>query len=168
MIKINQALKKIQGVFFDYWEVKYYLVNLIFVIPLALLYFFGWLDNIRENTGSIISYGGTLVTLNGVFLTLLITLKESPIFKYLKNFYPSNYNYLYSGLKRQIQSAVIFIIINLAIAIVGVVENKLLALFGLIIWAYYLIDISIGAVYNLKVVTNLASAKKDDREPPCL
>lgn len=164
--KINNVLNSAQNKIFDFWEVKPYVVNFLCVIPLLLLYIFGWLDNIRENTSSVISYAGALITINGVFLTLLVTLKESPIFLYLRKRFPVIHNYLYTGLRRQIRSAVILIIINLAIGIVGVVENKYLAISGLIVWSYYLIDVSIGAIYNLKVVTNLATKKFDDDETP--
>ena len=162
----KKLFARIQNKIFDFWEVKPFLVNVICVIPFILFYILGWLDNIRENTSSVISYAGALITLNGVFLTLLITLKESPIFAYLRDRYPEIHNYLYTGLKRQIRSAVILIVINLLIGIVGVVENNYLAILGLIIWSYYLIDVTIGAIYNLKVVTNLAVKEYDDDETP--
>ena len=164
--KINGVFVSAQNKLFDFWEVKPYFINFLCVIPLVFLYVFGWLDNIRENTSSVIGYASALITLNGVFLTLLITLKESPIFKYLKDRFPSVHSYLYTGLRRQIRSAIILIVINLAIGIVGEVDNIYLAIFGMIVWSYYLIDVSIGAIYNLKVVTNLATKKFDDDEKP--
>lgn len=164
--KIKKVSVSAQNKIFEFWEVKPFLINILCVIPILILYLLGWLDNIRENTGSVIGFAGALITLNGVFLTLLVTLKESSIFLYLKDRFPEIHNYLYTGLKRQIRSAVILIIINLAIGIVGVMENEYIAICGLIFWSYYLIDVSLGAIYNIKVVTNLAIKKFDDDETP--
>lgn len=162
----NKLFVNIQNKIFDFWEVKPFFVNIICIIPFVVFYILGWLDNIRENTGSVIGYAGALITLNGVFLTLLVTLKESPIFAYLRDRYPDVHNYLYIGLKRQIRSSIILIVINLFIGIVGVVESKYFSIIGLIIWSYYLIDVTIGAIYNIKVVTNLAVKDFDDDETP--
>lgn len=157
---------KIQNKIFDYWEVKPFFINILCVIPFIALYMLGWLDNIRENTSSVISYAGVLITLNGVFLTLLVTLKESSIFAYIRDRYPKMHDYLYTGLKKQIRSAIVLIVINILIGVIGEIEYKSLAILGLIVWSYYFVDVTIGAIYNLKVVTNLAVKKFDDDEKP--
>lgn len=141
--------------------------NLMGSIILVILYYFGYLQNIRENSGSYISYGSALITLNGVFLTLLVTLKGSLIFIRLKQFFPKLHKYLYIGLKKQVISCIIFVLINLLIATVGPTNNLIIILFGIICWSFYLVDISIGALYNLRVVTNLTLDKdSDDIEKP--
>lgn len=120
------------------------------------MYYFGFLNNIRENTGSIITFAAGLITLNGVFLTLLVTLKGSPIFIRLKSLFPKLHDYLYYGLKKQIISCIYLILINLIISIVGEVDNFILVVTGIVLWSYFMVDVSIGALYNLKIVTDLA------------
>lgn len=157
--KLSASIKE----FWDLWEKKSIWVSaLIAVIPL-LIYYFGYLNFIRENTGSFITYASTLVTINGVFLTLIVTLKQSQIFERLRRFFPHLHNYLYEGLKGQIVSCIIFIGINLAISIVGPISNEVVAYVGLYMWSCFFIYTFIGAFYTLKIVTNLASVEPDKR-----
>lgn len=149
--------------FWDLWEIKSIFVTaLVALLPLAL-YLLGFLGLIRENTGSLITYASALVTINGVFLTLIVTLKQSQIFERLRSFFPILYSYLYDGLKGQIKSCIIFILINLVIALVGPVSNKVISSIGMYIWSYFIINISFGAFYTLRIITRLASSKIEKR-----
>ncbi|MDX1700320.1 MAG: hypothetical protein R3250_06860 [Melioribacteraceae bacterium] len=141
---------------FDHWEKRPLIINLIFAILPVAMYYLGYLNNIRENTGSIITYAAALLTLNGVFLTLLVALKGSQVFQRLKKLFPKLHDYLFYGLKRQVSSCIYFSLVNIAISIVGPLDNSWIIGIGIIIWSYYLVDVSIGAVYNLKIVTDLA------------
>lgn len=153
------------GNFFNLWEQSNLFVNIAVASPLILLYFLGSLDNIRESAGSIISYASALLTINGVFLTLLVTLKGSPVFVRLKRLFPKLHNYLYKGLKKQIISCIGLVLVNLLISIVGPTDNLFFIIPGIIIWSYLMIDVSIGALYNLKVVTDLATKEIDGQKP---
>ena len=151
--------------FWDCWETKSWLVNFSLSSLLLLIYYLGFLGSIRENSGSIITYAAALLTLNGVFLTLLVTLKGSPIFERLKKVFPVLHAYLYDGLKKQVQACIYFILINLGIGIVGEISNPIIAFIGIIVWSYFLIHISLGALYSLRVVTNLAASDPEQRKP---
>lgn len=165
--RVYEKVIKLPNGFFNFWEKYKLFTNLmISLLPIGL-YFGGYLSNIRENTGSIISYAAVLVTLNGVFLTLLVTLKGSPIFIRLKTFFPKLHNYLYTGLKNQVKSCIVFMLLNLFISLVGPISNIYFISVGIVCWSYYLVDVSIGSFYNLKIVTDLALDKSDgqDDEP---
>ncbi|KUF29976.1 hypothetical protein [Lysinibacillus sp. F5] len=150
---------------FDYWEKYPFSVKSLITILPVTLYYLGYMSAIRENTGSFIGYAAALITLNGVFLTLLVTLKASPIFERLKKYFPYLHDYLYTGLKKQIVSCIIFSMANLAIATVGPISNIWIIIPGIIIWSYLLVDVSLGALYTLKVVTDLAINDEDKRKP---
>lgn len=157
--KVNQYTKK----FWDLWEIKgLYVSAVIAIIPL-IIYSLGYIDLIRENAGNFITYASALVTINGVFLTLIVTLKQSRLFERLKKFFPHLYAYLYEGLKGQIKSCIIFIAINLIIAVAGPISNDSIALIGMYIWSYFFVSTFLGAFYTLKVVTNLASSEPEKR-----
>jgi uncharacterized membrane protein len=153
---ISSKFEKFSHKIFDYWENHALIVNFLFALIPISMYYFGFLNNIRENTGSIITFAAGLITLNGVFLTLLVTLKGSPIFIRLKSLFPKLHDYLYYGLKKQIISCIYLILINLIISIVGEVDNFILVVTGIVLWSYFMVDVSIGALYNLKIVTDLA------------
>ncbi|TAA67891.1 hypothetical protein [Planococcus salinarum] len=157
--KVNQYTKK----FWDLWELKgVYVSAVISIIPL-IIYCLGYLNLIRENTGNFITYASALVTINGVFLTLIVTLKQSRLFERLKKFFPQHYAYLYEGLKGQIKACIVFIAINLIIAVAGPISNASIALIGMYIWSYFFVNTFFGAFYTLKIVTSLASQEPDKR-----
>jgi len=158
-------IKKQTKRFWDCWETKSWLVNFSLTSLPVILYYFGFLGGIRENTGSIITYAAALLTLNGVFLTLLVTLKGSPIFERLKKVFPVLHAYLYNGLKKQVQACIYFILINLGIGIAGEISNPIFSFMGVLVWSYFLIHISLGALYSLRVVTNLAASEPEERKP---
>lgn len=157
--------KKAIDFFWNSWEKHNFITSLIFTIIPVVFYHFGYLSNIRENTGSIITYVTALVTINGVFLTLLITLKESPVFIRLKNSFPHLHDYLYKGLRKQILACIVFMIINIVIAVVGPDINITIAYSGILIWSYFMVNVSVGALYTLKIVTDLAVSEVEKRKP---
>lgn len=159
MKNISEKRKKVIKDFWNFWENKNYVINSFIVIVLCLVYHFGYLGFIRENAGNLIAFGVALLTLNGVFMTLLVTLKESPIFEQLRKHFPALHDNLYEGLKNQVARSIYFILINLIIGIVGGVSNIYVAYCGLILWSYLISDISFGTLYNLRVVKQLVEAK---------
>lgn len=152
------------GKVWDFWEKRSFGINSVIAMLFVYLYWNGNFDLIRENAGNLIAYSIGLMTLNGVFMTLLVTLKESPVFERLRKHFPQLHDDLYEGLKNQVARSIYFIFLNLIISIVGVVSNVFVAYTGLIIWSYLLSDITLGTLYNLRVVKRLVEAKVDTKK----
>lgn len=151
--------------FWKVWEKRRFIINSLFSLVPIVLYYFNFMPNIRENTGSCIAYAIGILTVDGVFLTLLVTLKSSPAMTRLKKFFPNLHNYLYQELRKQIASCIYFILINLAIAVAGPVDNRYLILAGILFWSYYLVSITIGALFSIKTVMNLATTDVESKKP---
>ncbi|MBG9716488.1 hypothetical protein [Bacillus cereus] len=160
----KDVLKTFVTFFWGVWESKRFLVNLLVSVLPITLYYFNYMPNIRENTGSFIAYAVGILTVDGVFLTLLVTLKSSPVMERLKNMFPKLHNFLYEELKKQIASCIYFILINLAIAVVGPISNRYVICAGIISWSYYMVSITLGALFSLKAVMNLATSEVEKRK----
>ncbi|KUF27511.1 hypothetical protein AMR94_23180 [Bacillus sp. G3(2015)] len=160
----RSVFEKIVTFFWGAWESKRFIVNLLVSILPITLYYFNYMPNIRENTGSFIAYAVGILTVDGVFLTLLVTLKSSPVMDRLKNMFPKLHNFLYEELRKQIASCIYFILINLAIAVAGPISNKFVIVMGIISWSYYMVSITLGALFSLKAVMNLATSEVEKRK----
>ncbi|MEH6892502.1 hypothetical protein V7024_23135 [Bacillus sp. JJ864] len=161
---IGKILKSSVDFFWKLWERNRFSVNFLFSILPIVLYYFNYMSNIRENTGSFVAYAVGILTVDGVFLTLLVTLKSSPVMARLKTLFPNLHNFLYQELRKQIASCIYFILINLAIAVAGPVSNYYIICPGIIFWSYYLVSITIGALFSLKAVMNLATTEVETRK----
>ncbi|PGS41711.1 hypothetical protein COC58_12430 [Bacillus cereus] len=160
----KDVLKTFVTFFWGVWESKRFFVNLLVSVLPITLYYFNYMSNIRENTGSFIAYAVGILTVDGVFLTLLVTLKSSPVMERLKNMFPKLHNFLYEELRKQIASCIYFILINLAIAVVGPISNIYVICAGIIFWSYYMVSITLGALFSLKAVMNLATSEVEKRK----
>lgn len=156
--------KKIGKTFWFYWENKTFLMNAIISILPISLYYFGFMSNIRENTGSIITFAVGILTVDGVFLTLLITLKSSPVMERLKTHFSGLHDYLYTELRNQILYCLYFLIINIAIAVTGPTANKYVIGIGIILWSYLLVHITLGFIFSLRVIMNLSTSTVDTKK----
>lgn len=115
---------------------------------------------------NLIAISSALITLNGVFLTLLVTLKESVIFEKLKRNFPNLHSYMYNSLKKQLQECILLVFILIIVAIFfskTFIFIKIIIIFSVM---YLLIDISIGGIYIIKVVGNLTTKNIDSPTPP--
>lgn len=116
-------------------------------------------QNIVNNIGNIMSFGGALITLNGVFLTLLVTLKESPLFKSLKMKFPELHNYMYTGLKKQLFSCIQLMFICIIFSWFNV-NSVIIELIYIVFVGYHLSGITLGALYNIKVLTDITTKEE--------
>ncbi|WP_341320331.1 hypothetical protein NSQ62_11760 [Solibacillus sp. FSL H8-0523] len=157
-------MKRIGKEFWAYWENKTFLMNTIISILPISLYYFGFMSNIRENTGSIITFAVGILTVDGVFLTLLITLKSSPVMERLKTHFSGLHDYLYIELKKQILYCLYFLMINLAIAVTGPIANKFIISMGIILWSYLIVHITLGFIFSLRVIMNLSTSTVDTKK----
>ncbi|MGK9490338.1 MULTISPECIES: hypothetical protein [Bacillus] len=159
----GKPFSKVLKTFWKYWERKRFLVNSLLSCLPIILYFLGYLPNIRENTGSLISFAVGILTVEGVFLTLLVTLKSSPVMARLKNFFPNLHDHLYKELRRQIADCIYYILINLAIAIGGPISNIYVIVIGILLWSYLTVSVTLGILYSINTVMNLATADVETR-----
>lgn len=156
---------KFSKYFWIAWEKSNLLVNLTLSSMLISLYYLNYLPFIKENTGSLISFAVGILTVEGVFLTLLVTLKSSPVMARLKGMFPKLHDFLYEKLKNQIAACIYFIFINLTISIVGPVTNPYVIFFGILVWSYLLVSITLGILYSIRTVMKIATADVDTRTP---
>lgn len=187
-------MKKISNKLFDLWESNPIVINFSFYLLILLFYsinsFLNFISDSKESTkslefiyqlpegianlidiviktsGNIIGFSSALITLNGVFLTLLVTLKESPLFGTLKRKFPDLHDYLYTGLKSQLYSCVKLILVCIVISWFGNIKNIFFAVVILTILGYYISSVTIGALYNIKVVTDLTTKEFNGGEKP--
>jgi hypothetical protein len=162
---MKRIYKAFNSYFWRVWEKNSFIINLLFSVIPILFYYLNYMQNIRENTGSFIAYAACILTVDGVFLTLLVTLKSSPVMARLKTLFPNLHDYLYQELRTQIAYCIYFILINLAIAVAGPISNKYFIGIGIILWSFLLTSITIGALFTIKTVMNLATSEVDKRKP---
>ncbi|MBG9785616.1 hypothetical protein [Shouchella lehensis] len=161
--KISNFTSKTNKTFWKKWEKnKFWVCIFISCIPVFLFYS-GYISHSKDNTGNFIAYSVGILTVQGVFLTLLVTLKSSPVMSRLRDFFPHLHNYLYFELRKQISACIYFILINLAFAVFVPINNKYLVFFAIVMWSYYMVYITIGILYSIRTVMNLATSDIDTR-----
>jgi len=139
----------------DFW-VKYSVyICVILGLFSGVLHFFGLLVNVRQSTANIVTFASIVIGVTGVFLTLLITLQESPVFQRLREFFPAIQTKLYTSLRSLINHGLIVVILSIGINSMPPSPYKWLASLGVTVWFYFFWSMSLGAFYAVKLVTDL-------------
>lgn len=170
-IKINSIFLLILLLFFvinsysEFLETKNISESLKFILATDI-----GIDNLYKNilalSSNLISFASALITLNGVFLTLLVTLKESAIFENLKLKFPNLHDYMYSSLKKQLISCIILIFILIVTTVIFSHTIIIIKLILIVLIIYLLVNVTIGGIYTVKVVGNLTTKDADSTTPP--
>ncbi|WP_234032878.1 hypothetical protein [Paenibacillus faecalis] len=121
----------------------------------GVLHYFGFLTNVRTLAGNVVNFASIVVGVTGVFLTLVITLQESPAFSRLKEFFPAFQKSLYLGLKSQISYGLLVVILSIVITALPPAPFKILASIGVCIWFFFFWKMSLGAFYIVKLITDI-------------
>jgi hypothetical protein len=101
----------------DLWEKYSVIISILFGIITGVCYYFGLIEKIRTTIGNVITFASIVIGVNGVFLTLLITLQESPAFERLRNFFPTFQTKLYISLRTQISYGLVVVTLSIIISI---------------------------------------------------
>lgn len=139
----------------DMWIRHQLIICTLLSIISGISHYFGFITNIRTVTGNVVNFASIVIGVSGVFLTLVITLQESPVFARLKEFFPSFQKNLYLGLKNQISFGLFVVILSIVITALPPAPYKFLATIGVTIWFFFFWYMSLGSFYTVKLVTDI-------------
>lgn len=137
------------------WEKYSIYISVLAGWLIGFLYFKGLVMNIRTVTANIVTFASIVIGVNGVFLTLIITLQESPAFLRLKEIFPSFQTKLYKGLRNQISFGLIVVMISIVINLLPPSPSIYLSAFGVAVWFIFFFEMSIGSFITVKLVTDI-------------
>ncbi|URM31594.1 hypothetical protein LLY41_14325 [Cytobacillus firmus] len=137
------------------WEKYNIYLSVIAGVLVGYLYQQGFIVNIRSVTGNIVTFASIVIGVNGVFLTLIITLQESPAFIRLREIFPSFQKKLYISLRNQINYGLIVVVISIIINFLPPSPNKYLSAVGVGIWFIFFFPMCIGSFVSVKLVTDI-------------
>lgn len=148
-------ITKLYDSFEKLWERFFLVISILAGVLFGILYNFGILTNIRTVTGNIVSFASIVIAVNGVFLTLIITLQESPAFIRLKEIFPSFQKRLYISLRNQINYGLVVVVISIIINFLPPSPSKYLSSIGVGIWFVFFFPMCIGSFVSVKLVTDI-------------
>jgi Flp pilus assembly pilin Flp len=141
-----------------YWVSYSFLICIFFSLVVCTLFYFGLLTNVKSIMGYAVSFASIVIGVMGVFLSLLITLAESDVFKRIRTFFPTIETKLYRSFRSQINYALLVVLISIAITGASTFSNKWLAMIGLFIWSVFFLLMTFGTFYSVKLVTDLVTS----------
>jgi len=139
----------------DLWVRHSVLCCIILGLITGFLYYFGWIVNIRNSTSNVVTFASIVIGIMGVFLTLIITLQESPAFSRLGKYLPAIQSNLYKSLRSQINYGLIVVILSLIINSLPAAPNRYLASIGVFVWFTFFWLMTLGSFYSVKLITDL-------------
>jgi len=151
----RRFLRKIIDLIEDTWVKHSFLICLFLGIASGALHYFGLIANIRVVTGSVVNFASIVIGVSGVFLTLIITLQESPAFNRLREFFPHFQTNLYTSLRNQIGFGLLVVILSIVITSMPPAPYKWLASIGVAIWFFFFWLLSLGSFYSVNLITDI-------------
>lgn len=147
--------EKIYDFFEVIWEKYSIPLSIVASILIGFLYYQGLIVNIRAVTSNIVTFASIVIGVNGVFLTLIITLQESPAFIRLRELFPSFQTKLYLSLRNQIIYGLVVVIISILINLLPPSPNIYFSALGVTVWFVFFFLMSIGSFISVKLVTDI-------------
>jgi hypothetical protein len=147
--------EKIYDFFEVIWEKYSIPLSIVASILIGFLYYKGLIVNIRAVTSNIVTFASIVIGVNGVFLTLIITLQESPAFIRLRELFPSFQTKLYLSLRNQIIYGLVVVIISILINLLPPSPNIYFSVLGVTVWFVFFFLMSIGSFISVKLVTDI-------------
>ncbi|PFM82691.1 hypothetical protein COJ46_02455 [Bacillus sp. AFS077874] len=146
------------------WEKYHYLISICIGVFLGFLYFNGLIKNIRSSTGNVISFASIIIGINGLFLSLVISLKESPVFIRLRELIPSFETKLFISIRTQIYWGLMLVLTSIIINVLPKSPSKILSSVGVGVWFIFLFLMTLGSFYTIKLITDIIA--KNNNLPP--
>jgi len=147
-----------------YWEditIKYLWV---FLLPISAfftyLYYLGVIKNIRGVMSDVIVFASIIFAVIGMILSLLISLRESPLFERIKKYFPNIQNEIYKFTNKILFSTIGVVIIAFIVKTVSINNfyyNIIVSFVGFLLFMHMLI----GTVYLLKFSTDMVIRNVD-------
>lgn len=139
----------------DIWLKHSLLICIVLSIITGILHYYGWVTNIRSSTSNVVTFASIVIGVSGVFLTLIITLQESPVFNRLRQYFPTVQTKLYVSFRTQINHGLIVVILSIIINSLPPAPIKYLASIGVAIWFLFFWLMTLGSFYSVKLITDL-------------
>ena len=147
--------EKVYDFFEVIWEKYSIPLSIVASILIGFLYYQGLIVNIRAVTSNIVTFASIVIGVNGIFLTLIITLQESPAFIRLRELFPSFQTKLYLSLRNQIIYGLVVVIISILINLLPPSPNIYFSALGVTVWFVFFFLMSIGSFISVKLVTDI-------------
>ncbi|ARF70585.1 hypothetical protein B7C51_19350 [Paenibacillus larvae subsp. pulvifaciens] len=149
--KLNKKISVVEV----FWERNKVYICLVLGCITGLLYYLGILVNIRSTMSNMITFSSIVIGVNGVFLTLLITLQESPAFERLRIILPSFQTRLFTSLRSQIQYGLVVVMLSIIISMLPITKIKILSAIGVAMYFFFFWLMTFGSFYTVKLVTDI-------------
>ncbi|WP_052749663.1 hypothetical protein [Heyndrickxia coagulans] len=131
------------------------LICLLLSVVVAIAHYYGLIRNIRHLMESVINFSSIVIGIMGVFLSLIITLKESPVFERLRSLFPNLQRTIYISLRNQIYYGLIVVILSIFINSLPHSPLLILASIGVCVWFFFFWKLTLGSFYTVKLITDL-------------
>ncbi|WP_404452384.1 hypothetical protein LG329_18675 [Virgibacillus necropolis] len=155
-------MSKVSNWLEDTWEKHSVKISIFLSIIVGILYYLEVIDNLRDVLSDVISFSSIVVGINGVFITLIITIKLTPAFIRLKGILPNFENRLFGLLRSQVMIGLTVVIVSIMITMLPYSPSKLLSAIGTTIWSFFFILMAIGSFFTMNLVINIILANEDD------
>lgn len=160
-MKIKKVIEKYSGRIEDFFYEKIKLICLAISISFCILYFKGYLANIRDIMSDIITLATIIFAIISMVLSLLSKLDGSQLWKRKSEVSPNFDEEIYALLKSSLMNTVIVLIIALFISIIRTFKSKILKFFICILGTYSFAYMMIGTLYLLFTALDLTLRSKD-------
>lgn len=149
------------------WTEYPYVFCSLFGLITAISYYQGFIINLRSTIAHVVVFSAVILGILGVFLTLLITLRESIVFQRMRVFFPDVNEKLFRWIRDQLWSGISVVLLSVIISVLPTPSNKFLSSFGVFIWSTIFWHIGIGSFYTIKLITDLI-LRNDNSPPPTI
>lgn len=150
--------KKLSG----YWlfieniwtEYPYAFCSILGIIT-AVSYYQDLIANLRNAIAHVVVFSAVILGILGVFLTLLITLRESIVFERIRVLFPDVNKKLFKWIRNQLWSGIAVVLLSVIISVLPTPSNKIISSIGVFVWSTIFWHIGIGSFYTIKLITDL-------------
>lgn len=137
------------------WEKHSVIISIVLSIIIGLLYYIEIITNIKSVLSDIIAFASIVIGINGVFITLVISIKETTGFKRLKNFIPDFEVKLFNLLKSQTFYGLTVVFVSIIILLLPASPSNVLSAIGVSVWSFFFATMTINAYFTINLLLNL-------------
>ena len=144
------------------WEKHSYKITIFISLIVGVLYYFEIISNLRSVLSDVIAFSSIVVGINGVFITLVISINTTSAFVRLKKILPGFENRLFRLLKTQVMVGLTVVILSILISLLPYSNSKIFSAIGTSIWSFFFVLMAIGSFFTMNLVMNLITANEED------
>lgn len=144
------------------WERYSVQISIILSIIVGFLYYFKVIENIRSVLSDVIAFASIVVGINGVFITLVISIKLTPAFQRLRDILPNSEKRLFNLLKNQVLYGLTVVLLSIIITLLPYSPSKFLSALGVGVWSFFFMTMAIGSYFTMNLIINIIVANEED------